>query len=63
MGYEHTNSRGVLYYLHSVKSPQNKDLYYFSKTLKEERHIDLPDHLEIIESKRSGLPVVKKKSV
>ena len=56
---EHTNSKGIVYYLHTVQSPRGFPLYFFSK--KAEDAIDLPEHLEVIESARSHLPVVRKK--
>jgi hypothetical protein len=54
MGYEHTNSRGVKYYLH-----QRGPLFFFSKDEKDS--ISLPNHLTVIENPRSSFPMVKKK--
>lgn len=54
MGYEHTNSKGVKYYLHS-----SGRLFFFSK--KPEDSIDLPDGYGIVENQRTGLPMIKKK--
>jgi hypothetical protein len=54
MGYEHTNSRGQKYYLHSKGR-----LYFFSK--KSEGSIELPKEFKIIENKKTGLPMVKRK--
>ena len=63
MGYEHTNSKGQVYYLQTVKSTRGCDLYYFSKQnkLKSERAIELPENFEVVENTRSGLPVIRKK--
>ncbi|MFH1229093.1 MAG: hypothetical protein V1678_01555 [Candidatus Aenigmatarchaeota archaeon] len=55
MAYEHTNSKGVKYYLHNKGK-----LLFFSK--KPEGAINLPDTLQVIENTRTGLPMVKRKS-
>jgi hypothetical protein len=55
MAYEHTNSKGQKYWLH-----QKGKLFFFSKN--QEGSIDLPGNLEIIENKRTGLPMVRKKT-
>jgi len=54
MAYSHKNSRGVTFWLHSKGS-----LFFFSKN--QEGAIDLPDHLEVFENQRTGLPMVRKK--
>jgi len=55
MAYEHTNSKGVKYYLHS-----RGKLMFFSKNPADS--IDLPSHLEVMENSRTGLPMVRKKA-
>lgn len=57
MVYEHTNSKGQKYFLH-----QKGRLYFFSKTLREENAIDLPEGMTVVENSRTGLPMVKKKA-
>lgn len=54
MAYEHTNSKGVKYWLHS-----RGKLMFFSKNSAES--IDLPGNLEVMENQRTGLPMVRKK--
>jgi len=54
MGYEHTNSRGVKYYLH-----QRGKLFFFSK--KSEEGIDMPPGFDVVENQRTGLPMLKRK--
>ncbi|MFH1545464.1 MAG: hypothetical protein ABIE23_05285 [archaeon] len=54
MAYSHKNSREVTYYLH-----QKGRLYYFSKD--PSGGIDLPDKFMVVESEKTGLPMVKKK--
>lgn len=56
MAYSHTNSRGVKFWLHSKGR-----LFFFSKN--EEGAIDLPNHLEVFENERTGLPMVRKKKI
>lgn len=53
MAYEHTNSKGVKYYLHS-----RGKLMFFSKDPADA--IDLPSGLTVIENQRTGLPLVTK---
>jgi hypothetical protein len=54
MAYEHTNSKGQKYYLHSKGK-----LFFFSKN--QEGAIDLPANFDVVENTRTGLPMVKKK--
>ena len=63
MVYQYKNSRGVTYFLHTVKSRAEKNLYYFRKavdTVNPSRAIDLPQGFSIVEGKKSGLPCLKK---
>lgn len=55
MGFEHTNKRGVKYFLHA-----RGRLMFFSK--KPEESVDLPPNMTIVENERTGLPMVKKKA-
>lgn len=61
MVYEHTNSKGKMYYLHSVKSKAGADLYYFGSKLNKSRAIDLPSGFKVIENPKTGLPMLKRK--
>ncbi len=54
MGYSHTNSKGLTYFLHSKGK-----LFFFSK--KEEGSIDLPEGFNVIENQKTGLPMIKRK--
>ncbi|VVB75649.1 Uncharacterised protein [uncultured archaeon] len=53
MAYEHTNSKGKKYYLHS-----RGHLYFFSKNPAE--GIDLPAGYKVVENQTTGLPMIKK---
>ena len=54
MGYEHKNSKGNTYYLHS-----RGRLFFFSK--KPEESIDLPQGYNVVENQTTGLPMLKRK--
>ncbi len=59
MAYSHTNSRGQAYWLHSREGKGGSKLFFFSK--KSEDSVDLPEHLEVFENERTGLPMVRRK--
>jgi hypothetical protein len=54
MGYEHKNSKGKTYFLHS-----RGKLFFFSKEQAES--IDLPAGYDVVENPTTGLPMIKKK--
>ncbi|MBA3900787.1 MAG: hypothetical protein H0X62_11360 [Bacteroidetes bacterium] len=64
MAYSYKNSRGQTYYLHSRKAGRggssNRDLFYFGKEQKENAIDKLPEGYEVIESERTGLPILRK---
>ena len=55
MVYEHKNTKGKTYYLHSKGR-----LFYFSK--KPEEGIDLPEGFDVVENQKTGLPMLKRKA-
>jgi len=59
VGFEHKNSRGQTYYLHSQEMKNKRTLYFFSK--KSEGSTGLPPGYSIIENPKTGLPMLKKK--
>jgi hypothetical protein len=59
MGYEHTNSKGMKYHLHSKVTSRGAKLMFFSKDPADS--IDLPENMQVIEGP-TGLPMVKKKA-
>lgn len=65
MVYRFTNSQGITYYLHGRKSVsgngKERQLYFFSKEIKEGGLNAVPAGYEVAELK-SGLPILKKKS-
>jgi len=64
MGYKHTNSRGVTYYLNSKKvtlrGGKEQTIYYFSKDERPEAS-DLPSTMVVNENMRNGFLTVKRK--
>lgn len=65
MGYTHTNSKGVKYYLNSKKvtlrGGKEQVIYYFSKDERKDSAADLPDGFKVIESERNGFVTLKRK--
>ncbi len=64
MGYKHTNSRGVTYYLNSKKvvlrGGKEQTIFYFSKDQRPEAS-DLPGDMVVNENDRNGFLTVKRK--
>jgi hypothetical protein len=66
MAYSYTNSKGNTYYLHSrevnLKGGKKVQIYWFAKKEDPSRAVDsLPAGYEVVESKRTALPLLKKK--
>ena len=63
MGYSHKNSKGVTYYLHSkdvtLRGGRNQTIYYFARD-ERSNSCDPPSGKKVVESSRTGLPLVKK---
>jgi len=60
MVYEHTNSKGIKYFLNTTIGGKNKKiLYYFSKD--QRTPVDMPEGFEVIENPVTKLPVLRKK--
>jgi len=55
---KYTNKKGQTYFLHKKKTSRGVTLFYFSK--KSSGTIDKPAGYRIIESKLTGLPLLKK---
>lgn len=62
MAYSYKNSKGQTYFLHSRKVGKtgSGQLFYFAKEQKDDVIDKLPDGYKVIESDRTGLPIVKK---
>ncbi|MDD5605754.1 MAG: hypothetical protein PHR51_00220 [Patescibacteria group bacterium] len=65
MAFSHTNSKGNTYYLHgkevTLKGGRKQMIYYFAKEIKPGALDALPADRKVIESARTGLPILKKK--
>jgi len=65
MAYSYRNSKGKTYFLHSknvtLKGGRKQTIYYFAKEAKTGAINELPEGYKVIESKRTGLPILKKK--
>jgi hypothetical protein len=63
MGYKHTNSKGVTYYLNSkavvLRGGKEQTIYYFSKDQRPEA-TELPSGMEVNENPRNGFLTVKR---
>lgn len=68
MAYQHTNSKGVTYYLHSLvvklRGGKEQTIYFFSETENgaKGQPVDLPEDREVLENPRNGFLVIKKKA-
>ena len=64
MAYSYKNKKGATYYLHSkdvtLKGGRKQTIYYFAKEVKHGAVENLPTGYHIIESARTGLPILKK---
>jgi hypothetical protein len=60
--FSHKNSKGMEYWLHSkdvkLRGGRNQRIFYFSKD--STGSIDLPAGYKVIESSKTGLPLLKK---
>ena len=65
MAYEFTNSKGVMYYLHfkdvNLKGGRIQRIYYFARDIREGALDDVPEAFKVIETERTGMPILKKK--
>jgi len=65
MAYEFTNSKGVKYYLHfkdvNLKGGRIQRIYYFARDIREGALNDVPEAFKVIETERTGMPILKKK--
>lgn len=64
MGYSHTNSKGVKYYLNCkdvvLRGGKSQTIYYFSKDDRSDTSCDLPAGMSVNENPRNGFLTVKR---
>ena len=65
MAFEFKNSRGVTYYLHfkdvNLKGGRQQRIYFFARDIREDSLDAVPDPYKVIETGRTGMPILKKK--
>jgi len=65
MAYSTKNSKGQTYYLHSkdvtLRGGRSQTIYYFAKEVKDGSLDEIPEGYTVVENKRTGLPMLKKK--
>ena len=65
MAYAHTNSKGQTYFLHTkevtLRGGRLQRIYYFAREEKPNDALDaMPEGYQVVENKRTGLPMLKK---
>lgn len=63
--YSYTNSKGQTYYLHTrevtLKNGRVQRIYYFARDVRPEQALEaVPEGMEVIETKRTGMPVLRR---
>ncbi len=62
--YSYTNSKGQTYYLHTrdvtLRNGRVQTIYFFAREIKEGALEAVPEGYEVIETKRTGMPVLRK---
>lgn len=65
MAFSYRNSRGKTYFLHSkvvtLKGGRKQPIFYFAKVAGVGAQNEVPAAYKVIESARTGLPILKKK--
>lgn len=65
MAYSHTNSKGQTYYLHSknvtLRGGRKQTIFYFAREVKPGALDELPADRMVVENKKTGLPLLKRK--
>lgn len=64
MAYTYKNSKGVTYYLHYrdvvLRGGRNQRIYFFARDVRSNSLDEVPAGYKVIETKRTGMPVLKK---
>lgn len=65
MAFSYTNSKGQTYYLHkkdvTLKNGRQQTIYFFAREVRDGALDDLPAGYQVVETQRTGMPVLKKK--
>jgi len=64
MAFTYTNSKGVKYYLHfkdvTLRGGKKQRIYFFARDVRDGSLDEVPTGYEVMETKRTGMPVLKK---
>jgi hypothetical protein len=64
MAYSYTNKKGVKYFLHkkdvTLRGGRNQTIYYFARDVRDGAIDEVPAGYKVIETERTGMPVLKK---
>lgn len=64
MAYSYTNSKGDTYYLHkkdvTLRGGRHQTIYYFAREVRDGAIDAVPAGYRVVETKRTGMPVLKK---
>ena len=64
MAYSFTNSKGQTYHLHkkdvTLKNGRQQTIYFFARDVRSGSMDAVPAGYEVVETKRTGMPVLKK---
>ncbi|MEI8232303.1 MAG: hypothetical protein WCG44_01025 [bacterium] len=64
MAFSYQNAKGVTYYLHgkkvTLKNGRMQQIYFFARDVRAEALNEVPAGYKVMETKRTGMPVLKK---
>ena len=64
MAFSYQNAKGVTYYLHgkkvTLKNGRMQQIYFFARDVRAEALNSVPAGYTVMETKRTGMPVLKK---
>mgnify|MGYP003421538269 FL=1 len=64
MAFSYQNAKGVTYYLHgkkvTLKNGRQQQIYFFARDVRAEALNEVPAGYAVVETKRTGMPVLKK---
>lgn len=64
MAYSYTNKKGDTYYLHykdvTLRGGRQQRIYYFAREQRENALDEVPAGYKVVETERTGMPVLKK---
>lgn len=65
MAFSYTNKKGVTYYLHfkdvTLRGGKQQRIYFFARDVRDGALDEVPEGMEVMETERTGMPVLKRK--